>query len=156
MYITEAWGWWGVIVVFVMSLVWQCSLMASDYWLAFETSEDNAASFRPSFSDFCYLVALRAFLVHIWGLKTAQIFFKQFLNSILHAPMSFFDTTPSGRILSRASSDQTNVDLFLPFFVGLTVAMYITLLSVIIVTCQVAWPSVIAIIPLVVLNIWYR
>ncbi|OAY77163.1 ABC transporter C family member 14 [Ananas comosus] len=165
MYITEAWGWWGVIVVFVMSLVWQCSLMASDYWLAFETSEDNAASFRPSLFIEVYagiavisviLVALRAFLVAYLGLETAQIFFKQFLNSILHAPMSFFDTTPSGRILSRASSDQTNVDLFLPFFVGLTVAMYITLLSVIIVTCQVAWPSVIAIIPLVVLNIWYR
>jgi ATP-binding cassette subfamily C (CFTR/MRP) protein 1 len=70
--------------------------------------------------------------------------------------MSFFDTTPSGRILSRASSDQTNVDLFLPFFVWLSVSMYITVISVLIVTCQVAWPSVIAIIPLLILNMWYR
>ncbi|CAD6238488.1 unnamed protein product [Miscanthus lutarioriparius] len=141
------------------------SLMASDYWLADQTSEENATSFQPSLFINVYaiiaavsvvLVAARSFLVAIIGLQTADRFFKQILNSILHAPMSFFDTTPSGRILSRASSDQTNVDLFLPFFVWMSVSMYITVISVLIVTCQVAWPSVIAIIPLVILNIWYR
>lgn len=59
-------------------------------------------------------------------------------------------------VVPQASSDQTNVDLFLPFFVWMSVSMYITVISVLIVTCQVAWPSVIAIIPLVILNIWYR
>ncbi|KAK8950676.1 ABC transporter C family member 4 [Platanthera zijinensis] len=164
-YITEAWGWWGVIAVFLVSLMWQGSLMASDYWLAFATSENYATSFSPALFIKVYailavvsvlLIAGRAFLVTYWGLETAQIFFKQILNSILHAPMSFFDTTPSGRILSRASSDQTNVDLFLPFFVGLTVSMYITVLSILIVTIQVAWPTLFFIIPLAWLNIWYR
>ncbi|ONK62947.1 uncharacterized protein A4U43_C07F9770 [Asparagus officinalis] len=163
MYITEAWGWWGVIAVVAVAIAWQGSLMASDYWLAYETSEDT--TFNPSLFIKVYaiiaavsivLVTTRSILVVFLGLKTAQSFFKQILNSLLHAPMSFFDTTPSGRILSRASSDQTNVDLFLPFFVALTVSMYITVLSIIIVTCQVAWPSIIAIIPLAWLNIWYR
>ncbi|KAF3324683.1 ABC transporter C family member 14-like protein [Carex littledalei] len=165
MYMTEAWGWWGPLIVLGVSVIWQCSLMASDYWLAYETSGENASSFQPTIFIEVYaiiaaisivLVALRAFLVAFLGLQTAQIFFRKILNSILHAPMSFFDTTPSGRILSRASSDQTNVDLFLPFFVWLSVSMYITVLSVVIVTCQVAWPSVILVIPLLFLNIWYR
>ncbi|KAJ1283803.1 hypothetical protein BS78_03G154600 [Paspalum vaginatum] len=164
-YMTEAWGWWGPAVVLTVSVAWQGSLMASDYWLADETSEENAASFRPSQFINVYagiaavsvvLVAARSFLVAFIGLQTADRFFKQILNSILHAPMSFFDTTPSGRILSRASSDQTNVDLFLPFFVWLSVSMYITVISTLIVTCQVAWPSVVAIIPLLILNLWYR
>ncbi|PAN30262.1 hypothetical protein PAHAL_5G355100 [Panicum hallii] len=164
-YMTEAWGWWGPLVVVAVSVAWQCSLVASDYWLADETSEENAASFRPSLFINVYaiiaavsvvLVTARAFLVAVIGLQTADKFFKQILNSILHAPMSFFDTTPSGRILSRASSDQTNVDLFLPFFVWMSVSMYITVISVLVVTCQVAWPSVVAIIPLVILNLWYR
>ncbi|KAF8772803.1 hypothetical protein HU200_005394 [Digitaria exilis] len=164
-YMTEAWGWWGPLVVVGVSIAWQCSLVASDYWLAEETSDENAATFRPSLFINVYaiiaavsvvLVAARSFLVAFIGLQTADKFFKQILNSILHAPMSFFDTTPSGRILSRASSDQTNVDLFLPFFVWMSVSMYITVISVLIVTCQVAWPSVIAIIPLVILNLWYR
>nr|CAB3483987.1 unnamed protein product [Digitaria exilis] len=56
----------------------------------------------------------------------------------------------------QASSDQTTIDVALAFFVGLTISMYISVLSTVIVTCQVAWPSVIAVIPLLLLNIWYR
>ncbi|XP_039127205.1 LOW QUALITY PROTEIN: ABC transporter C family member 14-like [Dioscorea cayenensis subsp. rotundata] len=164
-YITEAWGWWGVVIVLGISIVWQVSLMSSDYWLAYVTSEQNIVSFSPSLfiEVYCIIVAVslivvavRSFLISYLGLKTAQIFFEQMLNCISHAPMSFFDTTPSGRILTRASSDQTNIDLFLPFFIGLTITMYITVITTVIVTCQVAWPTFIAVIPLAWLNIWYR
>ncbi|PKU67612.1 ABC transporter C family member 4 [Dendrobium catenatum] len=164
-YLTEAWGWWGVIGVLLVSLLWHGSLMACDYWLSFTISADNAASFSSSrFIGVYAVIALvsiilitgRAFLVTRWGLETAQIFFKQILKSILHAPMSFVDTTPSGRILSRASSDQTNVDVLLPFFMGLAISTYITVLSILTVIIQVAWPTLIFIIPLGWLNIWYR
>ncbi|XP_050236219.1 ABC transporter C family member 4 [Mercurialis annua] len=164
-YLTVAFGWWGVVVAFLLSVLWQVSLMASDYWLAYETSEDGASNFDPSLFISIYgaiavaslvLLTVRSFFNTIMGLKTAQIFFVGILRSILHAPMSFFDTTPSGRILSRASSDQANVDLFIPFVLSMTVSMYITLLSIIIITCQYAWPTVFLLIPLGWLNIWYR
>ena len=109
-YCTEAYGWWGVVLVLSLSLLWQATLMAGDYWLSYETSADRAVAFKPSvFITFYAIIAaisflvvsVRAFSVTIVGLSTAQIFFKQILHSILHAPMSFFDTTPSGRILSR-------------------------------------------------------
>ncbi|KAL2507647.1 ABC transporter C family member 4 [Forsythia ovata] len=158
-------GWLGVVTVLFFSLAWQGTLMASDYWLAYETSAKRAASFNPSLFIEIYaiiaavsfvLIFLRIILVTVMGLKTTQIFFRQMLHSILHAPMTFFDTTPSGRILSRASTDQTNVDIFIPFFMNVTVAMYITLLSIIIITCQYTWPTAIFLIPLGWLNIWYR
>lgn len=109
-YMTEAWGWWGFVGVFLVSLLWQGSLMACDYWLSFTTAANNASSFSPSLFIEVYagiavvsiiFITGRAILITRWGLETAQIFFQQILNSILHAPMSFFDTTPSGRILSR-------------------------------------------------------
>ncbi|ESQ43804.1 hypothetical protein EUTSA_v10005741mg [Eutrema salsugineum] len=165
LYSTEAYGWWGMILVLFFSVAWQGSIMASDYWLAYETSAKNAVSFDASVFIRVYLliaalsivlVCLRAFYITHLGLKTAQIFFKQILNSLVHAPMSFFDTTPSGRILSRASTDQTNVDIFIPFMIGLVAAMYTTLLSIFIVTCQYAWPTIFFVIPLGWLNIWYR
>ncbi|XP_078439730.1 multidrug resistance-associated protein 4 [Wolffia australiana] len=164
-YSTEAWGWWGVVAVLVASVVWQLSLVAGDYWLAFTTSSENESFFSPSVFIRVYaaiagvsivLVGMRTFIITSLGLSTAQIFFRQIINSILHAPMSFFDTTPSGRILSRASSDQTIIDLFLPFFLTLTVAMFMTVLSILVITCQVAWPTIIIIIPLAVLNFWLR
>ncbi|KAK1279384.1 ABC transporter C family member 4 [Acorus gramineus] len=164
-YTTEAYGWWGALAMLFVSLAWQGTLMGCDYWLAHETSGDNAGSFAPSRFISVYsiiaaasivLVLFRSFLVAFLGLQTAQIFFKQILNSVLHAPMSFFDTTPSGRILSRASSDQTIIDLFLPFFLWLFVSIFITVFSIIIVTCQVSWPTILFIIPLGWLNVWYR
>ncbi|XP_047067557.1 ABC transporter C family member 14-like [Lolium rigidum] len=160
-YMTKTWGWWGVVAVIFMSVVWQGSVVASDYWLSYETSGE----FQPSMFIQVYVIIAAAsvvflsvwfFLVAFIGLQTANRFFKQILHSILHAPMSFFDTTPSGRILTRASSDQMIIDLVLPFFIWMAVSMYISMISVVIVTCQVAWPSVIAIIPLVLLNLWYR
>ncbi|GLU07394.1 hypothetical protein SLE2022_243540 [Rubroshorea leprosula] len=165
LYCTEAFGWWGVSAVLLLSLIWQASLMSGDYWLSYETSAQRATSFNPSVFISVYaiiaavsvvLLVCRSFFVTLMGLKTAQIFFGQILQSILHAPMSFFDTTPSGRILSRASSDQTDVDIFIPFFIGITVSMYVTLLSIFIMTCQYAWPTVFLLIPFGWLNIWYR
>lgn len=109
-YFTEAFGWWGVAGVLLISLLWQGSTMGSDYWLAYETSADR--NFVPSvfitvYAIFgvvsCVFVLGRAFFVTYLGLETTQSFFHRILHSILHAPMSFFDTTPSGRILSRVS-----------------------------------------------------
>ncbi|KAI4301402.1 hypothetical protein L6164_034685 [Bauhinia variegata] len=165
LYCTEAFGWWGAIGALLLSLLWQGSLMAGDYWLAYETSEERAQIFNPSKFISVYaiisaisvvLVVIRSFSFTIMGLNTAQIFFTQILYSILHAPMSFFDTTPSGRILSRVSTDQFNVDVLLPLFVSIVIAMYITVISIFIVTCQNAWPTVFLLIPLIWFNIWYR
>lgn len=164
-YCTESFGWWGVAAMLFFSLAWQGALMSSDYWLAYETSAKQASSFNPTLFISVYgiiaalafvLVLVRTILAAVMGLKTSQIFFRQILHCILHAPMSFFDTTPSGRILTRASTDQTNVDILIPFFTSITVSMYITLLSIIIITCQYAWPTVILLIPLGWLNVWYR
>ncbi|CAK7348296.1 unnamed protein product [Dovyalis caffra] len=164
-YCTEAFGWWGVVVALLLSLLWQASQMAGDYWLAYETAEERAATFKPSLFISVYgiiasvsvvILIMRSLFVTLMGLKTAQKLFGGILHSILHAPMSFFDTTPSGRILSRASADQTNIDIFLPFILALTIAMYISVLSIIIIVCQYTWPTVFIVIPLGWLNFWYR
>ena len=62
-------------------------------------------------SQFIWIYAIRTatsvvlmlawlFLIVFVGLKSANKFFKEILNSILHAPISF-DTTLSGRVLSK-------------------------------------------------------
>lgn len=109
-YCTEACGWWGVTAILVTSVLWQAAQMSSDYWLAYETSDKRnyiPSTFIIVYSGIalvsCILLAMRSLIFAFLGLKTARGFFNQILDSILHAPMSFFDTTPSGRILSRVS-----------------------------------------------------
>ncbi|KAM0900888.1 hypothetical protein ACQ4PT_020354 [Festuca glaucescens] len=90
-YMTKTWGWWGVAAVIFMSVVWQGSVVASDYWLSYETSGE----FQPSMFIQVYVIIAAAsvvflsvwfFLVAFIGLQTANRFFKQILHSILHAP----------------------------------------------------------------------
>ncbi|CAN1274159.1 ABC transporter C family member 14 [Linum perenne] len=162
-YGAKAYGWQGVVIMILITLLWQASLMGSDYWLAFETSPDHP--FIPSIfislywiiiGVSCICILARAYIVSHLGLVTAQSFFSEMLQSILHAPMSFFDTTPSGRILTRASHDQENIDIYIPLFLGLTTMMYFSLLSVVFITCVFSWPTVFLLIPLIWLNIWYK
>lgn len=135
LYCTEAFGWWGITGVILLSLLWQASMMASDYWLAYETSEERAQLFNPSVFISIYaiiaavsivLIVLRSYAVTILGLKTAQIFFSQILSSILHAPMSFFDTTPSGRILSRVRTSGSSmlIHIDMSFYISFIFQVY--------------------------------
>ncbi|KAK4355464.1 hypothetical protein RND71_024435 [Anisodus tanguticus] len=49
------------------------------------------------------------------GSQSSKSLFSQLLNSLFRAPMSFYDSTPLGRILSRVSTDLSIVDLDVPF-----------------------------------------
>ncbi|CAI0389109.1 unnamed protein product [Linum tenue] len=107
-YCTKAYGWWGVAIMVLVTLMWQSSLTGSDYWLAYETSPGRPFTPLIFISLYwviigvsCLCILARAYFVSHLGLAIAQRFFNEMLQSILHAPMSFFDTTPSGRILTR-------------------------------------------------------
>ncbi|KAI9161801.1 hypothetical protein LWI28_020779 [Acer negundo] len=62
------------------------------------------------------------------GLKASKAFFSGFMNSIFKAPMIFFDSTPVGRILTRASSDLSVLDFNIPFSILFVVAAGVELL----------------------------
>lgn len=47
------------------------------------------------------LLLLRSFSLVILGCKTSESIFSSLLRSLFRAPMSFYDSTPLGRILSR-------------------------------------------------------
>ncbi|CDH53086.1 abc metal ion [Lichtheimia corymbifera JMRC:FSU:9682] len=48
------------------------------------------------------------------AIRSARTLHTNMLNGVIHSPMSFFDTTPLGRILNRFSQDQYTVDATLP------------------------------------------
>ncbi|KAL2539145.1 ABC transporter C family member 8 [Abeliophyllum distichum] len=84
-------------------------------------------------------VYLRSLFVVLLGLKASQAFFSGFTNSIFNAPMLFFDSTPVGRILTRASSDLSVLDFDIPFAFIFVMAAVLELLATIGIMASVTW-----------------
>ena len=55
-----------------------------------------------------------SFFLVLGGIYAATLIHKRLLVNILQLPMSFFDTTPSGRILNRFSKDIYTIDQTIP------------------------------------------
>ncbi len=57
---------------------------------------------------------LRSFLMMYVGLNASKFYHKRMVSSVFRAPVSFFDATPSGQILSRFGKELETVDRALP------------------------------------------
>ncbi|TVU00027.1 hypothetical protein EJB05_54570 [Eragrostis curvula] len=137
--------------------------VASNYWMAWASSPSSATT--PSvglgllFSVYVALcmgsalcIFARSVLTSLIGLLTSEKFFKNMTRCILRAPMSFFDSTPTGRILNRASNDQSVLDLQIANKLSWCILSIIQILGTIGVMSQVAWPVFAILVPVMVLS----
>ncbi|XP_038198703.1 ATP-binding cassette sub-family C member 10 [Arvicola amphibius] len=76
---------------------------------------------------------LRAVLFAAGALQAAATLHHRLLHRLLMAPVTFFDSTPSGRVLNRFSSDVACVDDSLPFLLNILLANSVGLLGLLIV-----------------------
>ncbi|CDY64080.1 BnaAnng19200D [Brassica napus] len=160
----------GGLLVPIIILAQSCFQMlqiASNYWMAW-TAPPTAES-KPKMSmdkillvytllaagsSLCVLA--RTILVAIGGLSTAEKFFSRMLCSIFRAPMSFFDSTPTGRILNRVSTDQSVLDLEMAIKLGWCAFSIIQIVGTIFVMSQVAWQVCVIFIPVAVACVFYQ
>ncbi|XP_055835252.1 ABC transporter C family member 10-like, partial [Solanum dulcamara] len=92
---------------------------------------------------------LRSVLVVKLGLGASKSVYCTLSSSLFFAPMSFFDSMPFGRMLSRVSLDLSIVDIELPFLLNYTVGSIIISYSTYVILCFFA-PEVLLIIMLMI------
>lgn len=129
----------GIVLFLFMIFVSSTFQLMSNYWLKnwsekndkynIPASEHGASSGSPSSSSIKYFVSiylvlglsssvfvfLKAFVLYQYcSISASSNLHKLMTNAILKSPMSFFDTTPLGRILNRFSNDINKIDESLP------------------------------------------
>nr|XP_043618789.1 ABC transporter C family member 3-like isoform X2 [Erigeron canadensis] len=166
-YITSAFGGALVPCILLAAIIFEVVQVASTYWLAWASpvSEDMVPPVKGSTlivvyvglaigSTFC--IFGRAMCLTTAGYKTANLLFHEMHLCIFRAPMSFFDATPSGRILNRVSTDQSAVDLTIPNSIGAFAFALVQLLAVIALMCQISWQVFLVFIPIITICIWLQ
>ena len=113
-YMTSAYGGALVPCILLAAISFELLQVASNYWLAWASpvSEDEVPPVGGSTLILVYVglalgctlcIFIRALCLTTAGYKTANLLFHKMHLCIFRAPMSFFDATPSGRILNRVS-----------------------------------------------------
>ncbi|KAJ0601534.1 putative ABC-type xenobiotic transporter [Helianthus annuus] len=166
-YVTTAYGGALAPLILLVVILFQVLQIGSNYWMAWASpvSASDPAPVTSStliivyvaLSAGCALCVLaRGLLIATMAYKAATILFHQMHLAIFRSPMSFFDSTPSGRILNRASTDQSAVDLQIPYQVASFVFAIIQLLGIIAVMSQCAWQVIIIFIPVAGMCVWLQ
>ncbi|XP_074586209.1 putative ABC transporter C family member 15 [Curcuma longa] len=162
-FVTSAYRGALVPLLLLCQVLFQALQMGSNYWIAWATEKDGRVSRETMLGGFVILSASssvfvlgRAVLLATIAIETARRLFLGMITNIVRAPMSFFDTTPSSRILNRSSTDQSTVDTDIPYRLAGLVFALVQLLCIIVLMSQVAWPVFILFVIAVAISIWYQ
>ncbi|KAL5020060.1 hypothetical protein ScPMuIL_002952 [Solemya velum] len=140
------------ILVFVFMTLFQGLNVYSNYWLTYWTEDPylknqsltNTTTYEEKFITYLSVYTVLgiaqgvfifffAYLALNGIVKASGYLHQSMLRCILRSPMSFFDTTPVGRMMNRFSSDIDIIDTNLPLTFRLWMIMVFNLVSVIIV-----------------------
>ncbi|KAF3436078.1 hypothetical protein FNV43_RR23170 [Rhamnella rubrinervis] len=159
----------GVLIplIIIAQSLFQFLQIASNWWMAWANpqTEGDQPKVSPMVLIVVYMalafgsswfIFIRAVLVATFGLEAAQKLFLKMLRSVFRAPMSFFDSTPAGRILNRVSIDQSVVDLDIPFRLGGFASTTIQLIGIVGVMTEVTWQILLLVVPMTIACLWMQ
>ncbi|RHY85045.1 hypothetical protein DYB26_000706 [Aphanomyces astaci] len=142
----DAAGGYGAMVSLLFGLIlWQALTVGSDLWLNVWTGTVATESPQQFLAQTWYYLGIYAALaflavfatviqsliVYSSCMKASRALFEHMTDALVAAPMSFFDTTPVGRILNRYTNDVGTIDVSIPFQVAFIVSStFVTVCSV--------------------------
>ena len=145
---------WFLISLFSFTVMEACSV-ATGIWLAYWSSADVTTNQQRDFYLTVYgsIGAGQAFFIFMysltlfWGaIKASRTLHRKLIVNILRLPMTFFDTTPLGRIMNRLSKDIYGIDVTIPLCLRSFLQMFFDVLGML-VAVSYATPLFLSIVP---------
>ena len=104
-------------MIFLLLVVSQGANIVTSLWLSWWTSDKFGYSTGTYIGTYAALGVVQAFMMFafsvtlsILGTRSSRVLLQQAMTRVLRAPMSFFDTTPLGRITNRFAKDVDIMD----------------------------------------------
>ncbi|ESQ33830.1 hypothetical protein EUTSA_v10006558mg [Eutrema salsugineum] len=153
-------GLWVVMIFFACYLTTEVLRVSSSTWLSFWTDQSTPKSYSPGLYIVVYALlgfgqVAVTFTNSFWlltsSLRAAKRLHEALLNSILRAPMLFFDTNPTGRVINRFSKDIGDIDRTVANLINMFMSQLWQLLSTFALIGTVSTISLWAIMPLLIL-----
>ncbi|XP_060027480.1 ATP-binding cassette sub-family C member 2 isoform X2 [Erinaceus europaeus] len=160
-----------IFFIFLAYTINSVAFIGSNLWLSLWTSDSktyNGTDYPASQRDMRLgvygalgaaqgLFILIANILSIYGSKHASsILHKQLLNNIMQAPMSFYDTTPIGRIVNRFAGDISTVDDTLPMSLRNWTTCFLGIISTLVMICLATPVFVVIIVPLAAIYVFIQ
>eukprot|EP00560_Eucampia_antarctica_P007002 CAMPEP_0197828720 /NCGR_PEP_ID=MMETSP1437-20131217/5242_1 /TAXON_ID=49252 ORGANISM="Eucampia antarctica, Strain CCMP1452" /NCGR_SAMPLE_ID=MMETSP1437 /ASSEMBLY_ACC=CAM_ASM_001096 /LENGTH=1315 /DNA_ID=CAMNT_0043430055 /DNA_START=350 /DNA_END=4300 /DNA_ORIENTATION=+ len=151
-------AWIGVLIIMAFGLVETINI-SSKWWLTYwseanERDPDSQMHFLLIYAliNMSGVLAIfgRVVLSVLSSLRASKLIFSKLLDVVLRAPMSFFDTTPLGRIINRFSKDMYTVDETLVSSLMSYLSTVMHVLGSIVVITSVTPKFIFALIPLII------
>ncbi|KAI0192755.1 P-loop containing nucleoside triphosphate hydrolase protein [Xylaria flabelliformis] len=138
----------------VLLILYQGSGIVTNLWLSFWVSNKFHYSIGLNIGVYIALGVTQTLLmfafstmVSVLGTRASKSMFRQAMTRVLHAPISFFDTTPLGRIVNRFSSDVDLLDNRLAEAIKAFLITTSTAIAIFILTIAYFYYFVIALVP---------
>ncbi|KAJ3255913.1 hypothetical protein HK103_005829 [Boothiomyces macroporosus] len=117
-YMNSAGGWFFGIGLFTLIAMLQACNFGNSLWLVVWTNQEISSweqkQYIAVYIAFGVANSLFTYSYSAWmafaGVRAAKLLHKNALDRVMLAPISFFDSTPLGRIINRFSKDQDSID----------------------------------------------
>ena len=144
------------LVIFTVAIA-QGANIATSLWLSWWTSNKFDFATGKYIGVYAALGVLQSLLMFTFATiltslctRASKVMLHRAISSVLRAPMSFFDTTPIGRITNRFSKDVDTMDSALTDNIRFFIYIIATITSVFCLTIAYYYYFVIALVPLTV------
>ncbi|KAK5109732.1 hypothetical protein LTR62_006572 [Meristemomyces frigidus] len=149
---------WNFPLILLILLLSQGANIVTSLWLSYWTSERWHLQQGVYIGVYAALGVVQACFLFVWsvvltmlGTRASKVMLNRAMARVLRAPMSFFDTTPLGRITNRFSKDVDTMDNSLTDSMRMFFMTMAMILSVFILIIAYYYYFVVALAPLVIL-----
>ncbi|TKA35153.1 hypothetical protein B0A54_13948 [Friedmanniomyces endolithicus] len=157
-YIEASGSIWNLPMVLTILLLSQGANIVTSLWLSYWTSNRWHLPLGVYIGVYAALGVVQAAFLFVWsvaltvlGTRASKVMLHRAVRRVLRAPMSFFDTTPLGRITNRFSKDVDTMDNTLTDSMRMFFMTMAMICSVFILIIAYYYYFVIALFPLVIM-----